>query len=419
MKISSLKLINFAKFNYFECEFNGNITRLVGVNGAGKTTIGLTSIWACFKGISERTGDGQLLGERYRFIGNQGASADIEITLIDEQKNAEIKVRNHITKQGNKITFEAPEGYRVNDDWLNEILSIALLSAKNFSLLSSEQQALELGIDTSEYDNNLAGIKQEYTILNRELKSFGEIEPVEKVEPVLTADLLTQKEEIDDYNNKQRQLLYERKQRQNEIEKFTEQMDTLKDAIKILENQIAEAPEPRPLIDPTTVVEKINNSWAINEQANAYKDYISRKEQKDSKHKELDANKIQQNKILSERLKYIKDFNFDFANLEVDDKGGLVLNGRPIKEPYFSKGELELIVAKLYVSQNPKLKMRFIDDFELLDEDNQKNIVDSLLQDGFQIITAEVGKIAKHDNSIILRECKIVEEYQEQKETLL
>ena len=69
MKIKSLKLTNFAKFTDFEIEFDGNITRLVGLNGDGKTTVGLNAIWAGIKGISLKCKDGQLFGDRFRFIG--------------------------------------------------------------------------------------------------------------------------------------------------------------------------------------------------------------------------------------------------------------------------------------------------------------------------------------------------------------
>ena len=127
----------------------------------------------------------------------------------------------------------------------------------------------------------------------------------------------------------------------------------------------------------------------------------------------LKENKQDQEKIKESRIEYIKSFDFGYADLTVDNNGMLLLKGRPIKEPYFSKGELELIVARLYVSLDPKLKVRFIDDFELLDEDNQKTLLDSLLEQGFQVITSEVGKTATSKNTILLRECKKVKSYEE------
>jgi hypothetical protein len=57
---------------------------------------------------------------------------------------------------------------------------------------------------------------------------------------------------------------------------------------------------------------------------------------------------------------------------------------------------------------NPELKVRFIDNFELLDDVNQVKLITHLTKKGFQIITATVGDKIKRDNSVLLRECKIV-----------
>ena len=99
--------------------------------------------------------------------------------------------------------------------------------------------------------------------------------------------------------------------------------------------------------------------------------------------------------------------------------GALLLNGRPVKEPHFSRGELELIVAKLYTSMNPTLKTRFIDDFETLDDESQTKLLDTLLAQGFQVITAEVRKTNNKDNTLLLRECKVVTEKSQKKEKLV
>ena len=132
MKLLKLKMDNFAKFTDFEIEYDGKITHLIGLNGSGKTTIGLTAIWACLKGIAEKSTNGQLIGKRYRFIGDNKKTADIELTLFDEEKNAEIIIKNKISKDNNKITFHAPEGYKIDDVWVKNLFSVAFVSAKNF-----------------------------------------------------------------------------------------------------------------------------------------------------------------------------------------------------------------------------------------------------------------------------------------------
>ncbi len=416
MKIKYLKLKNFAQFTDFECEYNDEITHLVGVNGSGKTTVGINALWICLKGIAEKSKDGQLVGERFRFIGTRGATANIEIKLIDEKRNnAEIIVTNKISSSGNQIKFKAPAGYELD---LNNILSVALLSAKNFTQLSAREQALLLGIDTSQYDKEIKSLKEEFTFINRDLKAIGEINFVKEVQSVSVNDLIKQRDDISNFNEQQ-------KAKQTLIDNTKNQLDKIAINIGELERQLSELrekkekgleylqslPVPEPLQDNLDVSTQLFNAEETNRKAAEYKSYLEKLNRKNEKETELQNNKDKQEFKFLGRLEFIKSFQFGFEGLSVDDDGGLLLDDRPIKEPYFSKGELEIIVAKLYASLNPELKIRFIDEFQSLDEDNQAKIVDELLAQGFQIITAEVGKKATKDNTILLKECKEVKEY--------
>lgn len=432
MKIKSLKLKNFAKFTDFECEFNSNITHLVGVNGSGKTTIGITAIWACLKGISEKNKDGQMLGERFRFIGSEGTSAKIELTLIDEKKNVEIKVKNNITKTGNNISFEAPPGYPISQNWLNELLSVVFLSAKNFSQLNGKEQAIALGINTNEFDTEIKELKEEFTIINREIKNFGEVEEKEKAEKVSVSELIAEIKLLQEYNleqdKKQEEINVILKENESiikraneiklEIEKLNKEMNELKEKHSSNKTIIDNMPKPekRKEQEILDVEDKISLAEETNKKAIAYENYLEKFNAKEAKNKELISNKEKQTAKQNEKLEFIKKFDFGIKGLGVNDEGELELNERPIRDPYYSKGELEVIVARLYAKQNPELKVRFIDDFELLDEDNQEKLITNLLKEGFQIITAEVGKVSKDDNTLLLRECKIVDEYEKPKD---
>lgn len=417
MKIKSLKLKNFAKFTDFECDFDGKITRLVGVNGSGKSTVGLYAIWAAIKGISEKSKDNQLVAERFRFIGKNGKSADAEICVTDTVLNADIYIRNHITKQSNHITFEYPDNYPMTQEWVNDLLSVAFLSAKNFSQLKSKDQALLLGINTDEFDSEIKDLKQEYTLLNRQLKAFGDISVPEKVERVSVTELLTLKEEYEEFNRKQKQvgaikdnIAVEAADKKAQIKEMEESIKALKQGIKDKNIELSSMPDAEPDKDIGGIVEKIGNAERINAEAQKCEHSERQLIMKKEKQEELDENREQQEKYAKQRLDYVKSYKFGVEGLEVDEAGGLLLDGRPIKEPYFSKGELEMIIAKLHASQNPSLKVRFIDDFELLDEANQQKLLDDLFAEGFQVITAEVGDKATKENTIVLRECEKVEE---------
>lgn len=412
MKLKSLKLNNFTQFTDFEIEYGDKITKLIGMNGSGKTTVGLNAIWACIKGVSEKNSNGQLIGERFRFIGSDGKSANIELTLIDTKKNAEIKVTNHITKTSNQIKFDAPDDYQIDNDWLNELLSVSLMSAKNFTELDGKSQALLLGIDTNAHDEQIESIKSEFTLLNRDLKNLGKVESVEEVKSESISDLIDELTKTRNRNNEIDSITRELQNEVNfnadcvdKISDLTYQIDASTTRIRKLKDSLV-GKEKQPT---SQITEKIANSEKTNEKAREYEEYQKWLSKYSKASFKITSNREALKKKENARLNYIKSFDFEIKGLSVDDKGSLLLNDRPIKPQYFSKGELELIVAKLHASSNPDFKVRFIDDFELLDEDNQVAIVDSLLKHGFQIITAEVGKEKKEDNSILLRQCSIGE----------
>ena len=194
MKMTAAKFKNFGAFENFECKFHDEVTHLVGLNGAGKTTVGLHGLMAAINGIAESSANGKLMGERFRFIGKAGASADVSYQFSDNGTTFWIK--NHITKASNSITIKMDGDNPVNEDWLKGFLNVALMSAKNFCALNGREQAKVLGIDTASFDNELKGYKDEFTLLNRDLKSFGDlIEPI-KIEYTDKKELLSKKETI-------------------------------------------------------------------------------------------------------------------------------------------------------------------------------------------------------------------------------
>jgi len=418
MKIKTLKLKNFGRFTDFECEFNGSVTRLVGVNGSGKTSVGLTGIWAALKGVAER-GNG-VIGERFRFIGPNRKSADIELTLLDEAKKVEIVVTNHLTEASNNITFKAPEGYPIDQNWLNGLLSVAFMSAKNFCALSGKDQAILLGIDVSDIDAEIQKIKQEFTLLNRDMKTIGNVVEVAPVEKVNISELLKKKDEIDRYNTEQNERASAITEQQDALSGLREEKKDMVERLRKLDEVIGaemdnlEAmPKPEPIKPTAELLDAIHGTEETNRQAEAYRQYVDKKARSEAKSDEIKANRNALETTAQKRLDRIAEHKFGFDGLSVDEAGGLLLTGRPIKEPYFSKGEQELIVARLHASINPDLKVRFIDDFELLDDDNQIKVVDELLAAGFQVIVAEVGKKSEKENVILLRECQKVEKYED------
>lgn len=454
MKLLKARFKNFAEFTNFECEFGDKITSLVGINGSGKSTVGLVGLQACLKGISEKTSKGELLGNRFLFIGPNGKSADIEYDFVDEKTGGKFTIKNHMTEAGNKITFKSESNVALDDEWLKDFLNVALMSAKHFTSLSGREQALLLGIDASSFDTELKGHKEEFTVLNRELKAFGDILPVEAVEPVDMAELKTKKEAIrktlnakyleNIELNKALRLNYdtaveayekaeefhasEQQARANKIESAISYEELLKQLgyqglevlqwietlpfpeteyngiLPIVPDYIVEQPDDAAL---QAIDEQIMQASDTNTKAAAYKAYTERLAAKTAKEEAIAANKTNQEETIKARNAYINSFDFGFAGLSTDETGCLLLNGRPLCYPYYSKGQLEMIVARLHVSRNPQFKYRFLDDFELLDDANQEKLLTELFAEGFQVVIAEVRATGNRENILTLKNCAI------------
>jgi energy-coupling factor transporter ATP-binding protein EcfA2 len=468
MKMLRAKLKNFCKFEDFECSFDGQITHLVGVNGSGKSTIGLKGLLACVNGISEKSTGGTLLGERFKFIGKNGKSADVEYEFVDDETGNRFAIKNHITNSTNSITFKSLDGSEINDDWLKSFLNIALMSAKNFTQLSGRAQAIALGIDTSSFDTEIKALKEEYTLLNRELKAFGDIQEPEKCDPIDVQDLAARKRKI---SNELNTLYLKNKEHNKELRKQyviycqkahadneifnKEQVEKIlnrnraSDCISILktlgysglelDNWFTTIPLPLDqkmsidVLEPEYIEEmpddselksidqQIIDANCINEKAGNYKRYFEMNRAKAAKQKKIDINKDKQAEASRCRNSYIASFKFPFAGLTTGDDGSLLLNDRPLNDSYFSKGELEMIVARLHASINPVFKTRFIDDFDLLDEQNQEKLLKELVDAGFQVITAEVRATEKQqlNNVLVLKECKLITGEEEEKPALI
>lgn len=424
MKLIKTEIDNFSDIKTFTVEWDRQHTRLIGMNGAGKTTIGLTSLWAAIKGISTVQKHKALPGQRYRYIGPNKKSVDLKLTFEDTKLNATIVVTRHFTESKSSINFQSDHPDIFHKGWLENFLSVSFLSARHFISLTPKEQAIELGIDTQEYDTLLANLKQEFTFLNRQFKELGVSPVVDKVAPVdITTIAKARTLQLEKYNTECNQITSKNeevnrittyvKERQKQIESFRETILAFDEKIKQCKKEI-DTHMPLPLQedlpvapDVSTYDKELEDAVIINQKAVAYKESQRLQTIKDDKKDEIDENQKQQSRIQSDRLKFIQKYDLKFAGLTIDEKGGLLLDERPIQEPYFSHAETEIIVAKLHVAvldklNNPHaLKFRFLDNFDLLDKNKQKEVLQYLFEAGFQVATAEVGIYEGTDPNVI------------------
>ncbi len=466
IKLDKTKLRNFAGFQGVEVSFNGDVSYICGDNGAGKSTLTITALQALFKGIGENDTGDNIIGSRFKFIGPYDKSADITLRFHDEKLDRFFSFTRHLTAGTNgELKIKPEDELPIPPEWLSDFLNVSLMSSKHFSHLSGKEQALALGINTDQFDQRIEELKAEFTILNRELTKMGEIKPVDKVDPVNIDELIKKK----DKKSAELNTLYLKNRADNKAlrDKYYEEKEThraavdkIKDANREKESVITECesaltvfvlhgykgkeakdfvenlPQPIPThefdkAEPEYIEEvpsrkplddieaEILQANKTNRLAGEYQRYLKAVADKESKQAEIAVNAKKQDTEKQARIDYIKQFNFGFAGLTTNDKGELEFNGKPVREPFVSTGQLIMIVAKLMRSKNPIFKTVFLDNYSDLDPKNGPKILKELTDEGFSVIVSIPSeKPIEGEHCIVLRECKLLNEDGE-KEKLL
>jgi hypothetical protein len=116
------------------------------------------------------------------------------------------------------------------------------------------------------------------------------------------------------------------------------------------------------------------------------------------------------------RIKKIRSLNLPFQDLSINENGELMLQGRYLKEQYWSTGELIKTIPILLISSMksqgriPKFPYVFVQDFSLLDPENQQEIIDFFLANGIQACLEIVGtEPLDKPNSIFLKDSIVIQ----------
>ena len=426
MKLTEISVKNFVLFDEAKIIIGDKVTRLIGANGTGKTTI-INGFWSAIKGISERPKEGQLYGERYRFLKNPEKSSTALIRLYDEILKTEIIIQNTITNNNNSIVITSSDGRKLDQSFCDNLLNTLFLSSDMFNSLDSQQQAKAIGIDLKEIDKKILEVKRNITEQKKTTIRFEDMAnkiAIEKHEQKCEKETLSKISTLDEENKKVEQAEKELAKKENEVILLKEKLRTnngsiqskkdrinkLKEEISecemdiltlseinlVVENQlnqyleevsIANIPEKQKMDVLYTELSAIRDN---NKNALKYLEYQKRLEDVQLERKKLAELNDRKDNLLQERNEQMKEFSE--IGIDVNEDGILTYQGKPIKKNYFSTGEYERIVTDLFILSNPQLKVRFLQNYSMLDEKNQTEIVNDLLKKGFQVITEEVSE---------------------------
>lgn len=430
MKIENIIIKNFKNVSQIEVSFDSNITYLVGRNGSGKSSI-IDALLVAFKGKNALP-----KSNRWQMIKN-GSEKSVIIAKLTDQDN-EIKITRKITDKNVYLEIESSDGKKLGQDFLNEIFNDFTISPKAFAKKSPQEQALLLGIDTSEFDGKIKKIYDERTLVGREksklqgaVDNYGNIV---KVEEVKLTDLFQEKDEIRAYNEEQEKAKEFKQGLEKLIDENLKDITNENSEIKKLEQKIKECKERQkeseqriqtynkeieenikilPLKSFDEIDKKIEDAESTNQKAKVYEQYKKDNDALQEKTKEYThlTNNIKQ--IETAKKEYVKDSKLPFSDMTIDEEGGLKIKNKPFNDNFFSTGEIWKIAVQLLIAMDPKLKIVFVNEANLLDEENLE-IIKGLTDKGYHFVFELVGSKKVDGNCILLKESEVVESIEEE-----
>ncbi len=409
MKVKELKISHLRNVIQAEFSFDENLVKISGKNGAGKSTVidgiflailGKTYIWK---------------GRNVENLISQGEKK-MEIEVVLEWNGKKLKIERKITESGNVgLDVWSSEWEKLKQKDLDLLLSEFTIDPLKFTGMSTKEQ-IEImrtiaGIDTTEIEQKIAekfeerksanAILKEYT---QTLQNLGSPEFVEKVD---TSELRIELQNRMNHNAKQDEIVRIIAQKQEEQKNNSKKIEELKREIEELEttnNSITSqiALQKRSIAEKQDVSEiqnKITNAEEINTKANEFERYKDMKDK--TAQAEVNATKLtnELETLRTEKEEMIKQANLPIEWLEFSDNDWIMVNG--IAFDQYSSAQQLIMACKIAKSINNELKVIYIKDWSLLDNDNLAELTTWADENDYQIFCERVGEEA---DAIIMRE---------------
>jgi energy-coupling factor transporter ATP-binding protein EcfA2 len=441
MKIVSLTAENVKKLKAVHIVPSDNVVMLTGKNGAGKSSV-LDSIIYALGGNKE-------LCEMP--IRNGQESGRIELDLGD------IKVVKTITEKGgylsitNKAGFKAPSPQALLDQLVGKISFDPCAFINEKDAKKQRKVLLDLvGVNLDELDKKIASIKQDRTLINKErdiLKFQAEqivIAATVPTQEISIADLTAELQKANEHNAgiakakeearevwqkaKDGQTALEQKAvkieqlngqieaLQKQIEELTKQRDWQKDSSEVLRKDIAAinddfntrkaAIEAMVMADTIAIGNQIKQAEETNKlvrQAQKKAEIVKALAAKDAEYK-AKAEAIEA--VEAEKVALLQKSPMPIEGLSVSDTG-VTYKGVPIGQ--ISSGEKLRVGIAVSMALNPTLKVLRITDGSLLDSDNLAAISQMVHDKDYQVWIEKVDETGQVGIFIEDGEIKAVE----------
>jgi len=406
-KIINLKAENIKRLQAVEITPDGNMVIVGGQNGQGKTSV-LDSIMYALAGKSaccERpVRDGQERGEVSINIGEY-----VITRSFTASGGGTLKVTN---KDG--ASYSSPQGL------LNQLCGSLSFDPLEFMRQDLKKQAETLkrlvGLDFTEIDRKRAGLYEERTIVNRDIRNLeGQLanmplnEGVLPLEPLSMSELLAERDTAQEHNKKGTDLARELTEADSNMTRLSGELEHAKTQLAAWQKKIENI--KKSIDDVSNLQSRFKKSQDEFQPVNI-DDIQSRITSLESTNQKIRENQARTNVVnrladiqlqntgLTSAIKKIDDekanalaaTQFPVVGLSFDGEG-VTFNSVPLNQA--SGAEQLRVSAAIAAAMNPQLRVMMIRDGSLLDENSMKLLSDFAAHNDFQIWIERVGEGAE------------------------
>lgn len=341
----------------------------------------------------------------------------MSVELVLESSGEKINIKRKLTAKGNTdyvaIDWDLNE---LSQKELQEIIQQYSIDPLAFTRMKPKDQVEELKsilwIDTKKIDHDISSqmdkAKLARAIDTEKKKALKDIWTPEAVKAVDTADLATQLSQAELYNSKKKEL-------QGRISVWEWWISDIDDQIAALQKSKAEAEEKlshlkdeykdgysKKEIDISPIQKKISEAAETNRKATIFEKYLELEAEAMESWTVLEKHKMILEELREDRLKLLSDAKLPIEWMTMDETDGIMIDGVMITQ--LSSAEQILIATKIIAHTNPALKLIYIKDWSLLDDEKFDEIEKFAKAWDYQFFVEVVGE---QMDSIILSEGEV------------
>lgn len=393
MKIINLKAQNIKNLKAVEITPEGNVIRLTGKNGAGKSAI-LDTIFTALTG--KRLEDPIRHGEE---------RAEVNIDMGD------FRVRKIWTEKGERIEVTTAEGDTKKSPqmFLDEIIGRLSFDPLAFKAMkpADQRELLKnlIGLDFADLDAETKKVYDDRTVLNVKIKdALAQLKNTEAPDPKTPDEELTFKDELEKFNHlREKRIAFlkavEVKSKveesidshkdeiasiEAEIEKLQAKKNGLQNIVAGLEKKLSEFVLP-PEVTEDQITEAqlaLEDIEKKNVAIRAAKRYRANVKAAEKLKQESDALTQRLARIEQDKATRIANAKFPIDGLSMSDDA-VIYNGNQFSR--LSTGEQIRVSTAIAMKLNPTLKIILIREGSLLDEAGKKEIFDLAKEADYQV----------------------------------